>query len=260
VSEWPFSQANGSAVVAHRGDSAHLPENTIEAFEAAIAAGAEVVEFDVRITEDGVPVVMHDADVARTTDGSGIVRSLTLAEFRRLRIALPGGGTAGVPTLEETLRALAGRAAADIEIKNVPGDPEFDPDREHAVEATIAALGSTGFDGPVIVSSFNPLSLARCREIAPDVPTGLLTDPSVDADAGLAFAREHGHAWVLPFARTVLAAPGFADRCHAAALRVGTWVSDDPDEAVALMSLGVDAVATNDPAAIVAARRAAFGM
>jgi len=109
MSEWPFSQETGSAVVAHRGDSAHLPENTIEAFEAAIAAGAEVVEFDVRLTGDGVAVVMHDADVARTTDGSGIVRSLTLADVRALRIALPGGGAAGVPTLEEALRALAGR-------------------------------------------------------------------------------------------------------------------------------------------------------
>jgi glycerophosphoryl diester phosphodiesterase len=259
VSEWPFSQAGGSAVVAHRGDSVHLPENTIEAFEAAIATGAEVVEFDVRMTSDGLPVVMHDADVDRTTDGSGAVRSQTLAELRRLRIALPGGGVSGVPTLQEALDALAGRAAADIEIKNMPGDPDFDPQREDAVEATIAALDATGFGGPVIVSSFNPLSIARCREIAPDVPTGLLTDPTVDADAGLTFASSERHAWVLPFAGAVLAAPGFADRVHAAGLRVGTWVSDDPDEAVALMRAGVDAVATNDPAAIVAARRAAFG-
>src|SRR5438034_10654391 len=128
------------------------------------------------MTTDGVAVVMHDADVDRTTDGSGMVRTLTLADVRRLRIALPGGGAAGVPTLEEALRALAGRAAADIEIKNVPGDPDFDQDREDAVEATIAALDATGFDGPLIVSSFNPSSIARCRDLAPGIPTGLLTD------------------------------------------------------------------------------------
>ena len=260
MSEWPFSQATGAAVVAHRGDSAHVPENTIEAFEAAIGAGAEVVEFDVRITADGAAVVMHDAGVERTTDGSGLVRSLTLAEVRRLRIRLPGGGAAGVPTLEETLRVLAGRAAADIEIKNVPGDADFDPTREDAVEATIAALDAAAFVGPVIVSSFNPLSIAHSRQIAPEVPTGLLTDPSVDADAALTFAGNEGHAWVLPFARRVLEAPpGFAERVHGAGLRVGTWVSDDPAEALALMHAGVDAVATNDPAAIVAARRDAFG-
>ena len=260
MSEWPFSQAGGSAVVAHRGDAANRPENTIDAFEAAIGAGAEAVEFDVRVTSDGVAVVMHDADVDRTTDGSGLVRSMTLGQIRRLRIALPGGGASGVPTLEETLGVLAGRAAADIEIKNVPGDADFDPDREDAVEATVAVLEATGFDGPVIVSSFNPLSLARCRAIAPDVPTGLLTDPTVEAEAGAVFAERQGHAWILSYAGAVLSAPdGLVARVHDAGLRIGTWVSDDPGEAVALMRLGVDAVATNDPGAIVAARRAAFG-
>jgi glycerophosphoryl diester phosphodiesterase len=247
-------------VVAHRGDSVHLPENTIEAFDSAIRAGAEAVEFDVRITSDGAAVVMHDADVVRTTDGSGLVRSMTLDQVRGLRIRLPGGGAAGVPTLEEALRSLAGRAAADIEIKNVPGDPDFDPDREDALEATIAALDATGFDGPLIVSSFNPLSIARCRDLAPRIPTGLLTDRSVEAEAGFTFAKQQGHPWVLPSAAAVLAAPaGFADRVHDGGLRLGTWVSDDPAEAVALMRAGVDAIATNDPGTIVAARRAAFG-
>jgi glycerophosphoryl diester phosphodiesterase len=256
MSEWPFSQA---AVVAHRGDSAHVAENTVEAFESAIELGAEVVEFDVRMTSDGVAVVMHDADVASTTDGSGLVRSMTLEQVGRLRIEL-GGGAAGVPTLEETLRVLSGRAAADIEIKNVPGEPDFDPDREEAVEATVAAIASTRFDGAVLVSSFNPLSLARCRELAPHLPTGLLTDRSVEADVGLTFAHAQGHAWVLPAIGALLGAPdGFAERVHASGMRVGTWISDDPDEAVELMRAGVDAVATNDPGRILAARRRAFG-
>ena len=258
VSEWPFSQV---VVVAHRGDSAHVAENTAEAFESAIELGAEAVEFDVRMTSDGVAVVMHDADVARTTDGSGLVRSLTLAQVRRLRIELAGGGAAGVPTLQEALDLLSGRAAADIEIKNVPGEPDFDPDREEAVEATIAALASTAFDEPVIVSSFNPLSIARSRELAPHLSTGLLTEPSVEADAALMFARAQGHPWVLPAVAAVLGAPdGFAERVHVAGMRVGTWITDDPDEAVGLIQAGVDAVATNDPGPILAARRRASGM
>ena len=257
VSEWPFSQA---AVVAHRGDSAHVAENTVEAFEAAIELGTEVVEFDVRMTSDGVAVVMHDADVARTTDGSGLVRSMTFEQVGRLRIELGGGGAAGVPTLEETLRVLSGRAAADIEIKNVPGEPDFDPEREEAVEATVAAIASTRFDGAVVVSSFNPFSIARCRELAPHLATGLLTDRSVEADAGLTFAHAQGHAWVLPAIDALLGAPdGFAERVHASGMRVGTWISDDPDEAVELMRAGIDAVATNDPGRILAARRRAFG-
>ena len=112
----------------------------------------------------------------------------------------------------------------------------------------------------MIISSFNPLSIAWCRELAPQIPTGLLTQPGVEAEAGFTFARTHGHPWVLPFARAVLeAADGFVDRVHAAGLKVGTWVSDDPDEAVALMRAGVDAVTTNDPGRVVAARRATFG-
>jgi glycerophosphoryl diester phosphodiesterase len=246
-------------VVAHRGDSAHVAENTLEAFESAIELGAEVVEFDVRMTSDGVAVIMHDVDVGRTTDGSGLVRAMSLDQVARLRIEL-SAGAAGVPTLEETLRVLSGRAAADIEIKNVPGEPDFDPDREEAVEATLAAIASTRFDGAVLVSSFNPLSLARCRELAPHLPTGLLTDPSVDADAGLTFAHAQGHAWVLPAIGALIEAPtGFAERVHASRMRVGTWITDDPDQAVELMRAGVDAVATNDPGRILAARRAAFG-
>ena len=118
-------------VVAHRGASIEQPENTIAAFEAAIDAGADAVEFDVRMTVDGHAVVMHDADVSRTTDGNGLVSEMTLEEIRTL----------GVPTLEETLGCLAGRAAADIEIKNLPGEPGFTSDREAAAEARREGAG-----------------------------------------------------------------------------------------------------------------------
>jgi len=147
VSERRFSQEGGRLVVAHRGDSAHEAENTIPAFESAIAAGADVVEFDVRMTADDVAVVMHDPDVARTTDGAGLVRDLHLVEIKRLRIRTADGGDTEVPTLEEALRCLSGRAAADVEIKNIPGEPDFEGSRELAVEATLHALEAVGFDG-----------------------------------------------------------------------------------------------------------------
>lgn len=256
VSEWPFSQVSGSLVVAHRGSSAERPENTLAAFERAIEVGADAVEFDVRLTADGVVVVVHDADVARTTDGLGVVRDLTLAEVKRLRIA----GEHQVPTLEETLHLLSGRIAVDIEIKNLPGEPDFEPDRERVVDATLSVLGSVGFVGPVLLSSFNPAAIEAVRSGAPDVPTGLLTEWSVSAGAALEAARAGGHAWVLPFAGQVLEAKGaFAAGVHDAGMRMGVWITDDPDEAMALMRLGADAVATNDPGAILAARREVFG-
>jgi glycerophosphoryl diester phosphodiesterase len=242
-------------VVAHRGASLEQPENTIEAFEAAIDAGADAVEFDVRMTADGVAVVMHDPDVSRTTDGSGLVPELTLSDVRRLLIPLPSGGAAGVPTLQEALGCLAGRAAADIEIKNLPGEPGFTSDREEAVEATLKALDEVGFRGPMIVSSFNPASIAHSRRLRAEVPTGLLTSYDVDAADALARAAGEGHPWVLPFVAKVLeAGEGFCERVREAGVLLGVWIADDPSMARTLFGWGVDAVATNDPRAIVAVR------
>jgi glycerophosphoryl diester phosphodiesterase len=232
-------------VVAHRGASIEQPENTIEAFEAALDAGADAVEFDVRMTADGHAVVMHDPDVSRTTDGTGLVSEMTLEEIRTLSI----------PTVEDALRCLSGRAAADIEIKNLSGEPGFTPDREAAVEATLDALDAVGFSGQVIVSSFNPASIAHSRALRPEVPTGLLTEYEVGAEEALTRAREHGHPWVLPFVSKVLeAGDGFADRVHAGGALLGVWIADDPETARRLFDLGVDAVATNDPRAISAVR------
>jgi glycerophosphoryl diester phosphodiesterase len=232
-------------VVAHRGASVEQPENTIAAFEAAIGAAADAVEFDVRMSVDGSAVVMHDPDVSRTTAGTGIVSEMTLDEIRRL----------GVPTLEEALRCLSGRAAVDIEIKNSPGEPGYTPDAEPAVKATLAALDTVAFRGSVIVSSFNPRSIAHCRALRPDVPTGLLTWYDVSAEDARIQASGHGHPWVLPFVVKVLeAGDGYAARVHDDGALLGVWIADDPETARHLFELGVDAVATNDPRSIVAAR------
>jgi glycerophosphoryl diester phosphodiesterase len=148
----------------------------------------------------------------------------------------------------------------DVEIKNIPGEPDFDGTSERAVEATLRALDDVGFAGSVLLSSFNPLSIAQARRLAPEIPTGLLTTEDVDARVAFRFAREQGHGWVLPSAGTVLAAGSLlADEVHASGMRLGTWIIDDPAVAIDLMSANVDAVATNDPAAIVAARIRAFG-
>jgi glycerophosphoryl diester phosphodiesterase len=257
VTERPFSQGP-TLVVAHRGFSAAEAENTLLAFEAALTAGAGGVELDVRVTADGIPVVMHDPGVERTTDGSGLVREKALVDLKRLRIVTSDGGSTDVPTLAEVLRLLSGRALIDVEIKNIPGEPDFDADAEPAVEATIAALEETGFVGSVLVSSFNPASVARCRACAPDLATGLLTVDDVDAPVALAFARSERHPWVLPSVSAVSrAGDAFLRDAREAGIRVGTWVVDDPEQAALLARWGVDAIATNDPATIVPAVAAA---
>jgi len=157
--------------------------------------------------------------------------------------------------LEEALRCLAGRAGADIEIKNSPDEPGYTPVAEPAVEATLAALDELAFSGSVIVSSFNPRSIAHSRALRPEVPTGLLTWVDVDATDALARATDQGHPWVLPFVTKVLeAGDDFGDRVHEAGGLLGVWIADDPETARRLFDLGADAVATNDPRAIVPVR------
>jgi glycerophosphoryl diester phosphodiesterase len=202
-------------------------------------------------------VVLHDADVDRTTDGTGLVRSMPLDRLKRLRIST-STGTTRIPTLAEALATLSGRVAVDIEIKNLPGEPDFEPDRERADELVHEALDATAFVGDVIVSSFNPLSIAASRQRRPDVATGLLTDVGVDAEAAARFAASEGHRWVLPFIERVRDALDRAPTdAHEAGLLLGTWLTDDPEIATALFAGGVDALATNDPARIVEARRRA---
>lgn len=242
-------------VVAHRGASVEQPENTIEAFEAAIGAGADAVEFDVRLTSDGHAVVLHDPDVSRTTDGIGLVSSMTLGEVRRLKIQLPGGGAARVPTVEEALACLSGRAAADVELKNAWDEPGYAPTGTPALEATLDELDRAGFVGPVLLSSFDDVTMRRSRSRRPDVPTGLLTGATAEAASALRAAAADGHPWVLPFVAQVLeAGPRFAEEAHEIGMRLGVWIADDPGMARTLFASGVDAVATNDPRSIVPVR------
>ncbi len=250
--------ASAPQVVAHRGASAKAPENTLEAFEVAIEGGADVIEFDVRLTGDGHAVVMHDAGVDRTTDGAGLVMDLPLAQVRSLRIAWGARRPARVPTLEEALDACSGRVAVDIEIKNIPGEPDYDTEHGRVVEATLEALDGAAFTGEVLISSFDPLAVARSKELAPAISTGWLCIDAVEAHDAFAYASGQGHDWILPSVASVRAGgPAFPAEVHAAGMRLGTWISDDPRVCVELMRAGVDAVATNDPAAIVDARRAA---
>ena len=232
-------------VVAHRGASAAFPENTLEAFDAAVAAGAAAVEFDVRLSSDGVPVVVHDPDLERIAGRPALVHETTAEDLTRLE--LPGGGT--IATLREALDRLSGRAGVDIEIKNIPGEPAFDSPREAALEACLRELEGSGFEGPVLVSSFNWLTIERCRELAPAIPTGFLTIALMDPRAAFVYARDAGHRWVLPNALALLdAGEGFVAEVHDAGMLAGTWVVDEPEAFERLLAMGVDAVATNDPA------------
>jgi glycerophosphoryl diester phosphodiesterase len=241
------------AIVAHRGASSTMPENTLASFEESIRLGARIVEFDVRLARDGVAVVMHDPRVERTTDGTGAVHELTSTELAGLNAGL-SDARQPVPRLADVLDLLSGRAGVAIEIKNLPGEPGFQAEGETVVEVTHREIERGGFDGPVLLISFNPRSIAASKAIAPTVPTGFLTTDLVPPRDALEHVRQEGHEMVLPAVTSLLAAgDAFIEDVHTAGLRVGTWTVDDPEQVRALADREVDAIATNNPAMALAA-------
>ena len=233
------------AIVAHRGTPATRPENTVASFEEAVRLGARIVEFDVRLTRDGEPVVVHDPTIDRTTDGTGAVHDLDLAELR----AFDAGDGERIPTLAEVLDAMSGRTALAIEIKNLPGEPGYDAVGEPIVAAVHDTLRDVRFDGPVLVIAFNPKSIEASRAMEPSVPTGFLTTALVPPEEALGYATHAGHAVVLPGTHALEpAGAGFVERAHAAGVRVGTWTADTRDEVERFLAFGTDVIASNDPA------------
>jgi glycerophosphoryl diester phosphodiesterase len=238
-------------VIAHRGASLAFPENTLSAFEAAIAAGADLVELDVRLTSDGIAVVAHDGWLGPQADGP-LVHKMTLAEIRDL-----DGPARAIPTLEDVLDLVVGRAGIDLEVKNLPDEPSFDSPDESVAQEVVRLLRRLGRPArrSMLVSSFNWLSIEHVRALDPDVATGFLTWPSIDPHGAIAYARERGHPFVLPQVYGLMAAgPDAVRAAHDARLRIGTWVVDRQEDIERMLDWGVDAVITNDPMAGVRVR------
>jgi glycerophosphoryl diester phosphodiesterase len=228
------------AVVAHRGASAHHPENTLAAFDAAVDAGADIVELDVRRTVDGGLVVIHDPTIALASGGSVPVSDLTVAEIRRRRPE--------IPSLDEVLERLRGRVALEVEIKNDPNEAGYEPGGTGIARGVVAAVRRRAFTD-AFIASFDPQCLRSVKEIDREFPTGLLVDPARDLDHALEVTVTGGHAFLLPAATAfVSAGRAFVDHARDRNILICTWTVDDPTAIAHLFELGVDAVETNDPA------------
>jgi glycerophosphoryl diester phosphodiesterase len=237
-------------VIAHRGDSAHRPENTLASFASALEVGAHLVELDIRLTRDGVPVIIHDATLDRTTTGTGPVREHTLSEVRALSAGYPelfasAYASERVPTLAEVLGFLRGRARVMIEIKEEPEGP----DAGDGVEAsTVAEVRKAGMVGEVAFLSFDPRTLLRLREQAPEIPRGHLFYRA-SPDEVVEGARRVGSDIVMP--EKGMLTDELRVRLAAAGLKIATWVVDDPEELVALARFELYGVASNRPGVLI---------
>ncbi|MEY2468003.1 MAG: glycerophosphoryl diester phosphodiesterase [Actinomycetota bacterium] len=216
-------------IFGHRGASSVFRENTLDAFRGAAELGADGVELDVRRTADGALAVHHDATFA---DGRNIVDTPA--------IALPSD----VPQLRDALVAC-GAMAVNVEIKNVPIDPDFDAD-EAVAAAVVALIDDMGIAEQIIVSSFSLNTIDAVRAANPELATGWLTVPSYDQLRALGTAVEHGHTALNPHHSVVSAELAAAVRD--ASLALNTWTVDEPEEMRRLAGLGVDTIITNDVA------------
>jgi len=233
-------------VIAHRGDSAHRPENTLAAIAGALELGAVAVEIDVQLTRDGHVVVIHDPSLERTTNGQGDVRQMTLAEVRAVSAGYPsrfGDAFSGerVPTLVEALALLRDRARVLVEIKA----ESVTADATGGVEAlTAAEIRRAGMADKVALISFDQRAIMRLRQLAPEMTRGRIFARTT-ADELLRDAAEAGCELVMPHKGQL--ADELVARVRAAQLKLATWVVDEPEELRQLARFDLYGVGSNRP-------------
>ncbi|KLL11729.1 MULTISPECIES: glycerophosphodiester phosphodiesterase [Protofrankia] len=234
-------------VLGHRGSRVPGPENTSEAVDAALRAGADGIEVDVRRSADGDLVCVHDPRLPGRLTGRAVIRRTT-RELTGL----------GVPTLAEILDAWDGRGRLVLEIKNQPGQPDFDAPRERTARALVELLRSRGLtrtsggaSGAVTVSSFDWFAIEAVRDAGIGVSTAFLTMPRMSVSGGIAYVRSAGHQELHAHISSVLGSPDVPERARAAGVGLVTWTVTSVRDADRLRAAGVDGVICDDPAEVV---------
>jgi glycerophosphoryl diester phosphodiesterase len=224
--------------IAHRGASAYEPENTLRAFERAIQMGATMLELDVHLSRDGQVVVIHDPNLACTTDGEGRVGDLSLAEIRRFDAGLGER----VPILEEAIELARGRAQLYIELKG-----------QHTPAPVVDVLRRTAFGDGAVLGSFYPWLPQRVKFLEPAVRTSVLIR-TADREADfLAWALAIGADYVHPCWEDASPTPhqqltpSLIAAIRQQGLGIIVWHEERPEELRALARLDVDGICTNTP-------------
>lgn len=246
----PVGSEGGVEIIAHRGFSARAPENTMAAIEAAIAQGADAIEFDLRVTRDGVPVLFHDATLRRTTDGSGPMDERPYPELRNLDAGSwfdPRFAGEPIPTFEDAL------ASIDARVRRVYPEVKSYADVEDLDRMVDLVLDRAMAERTIFIS-MDWRALERMRERHPALTVGYIVEKA--GRASEAIERATGDASVLlDFkASLLLDDPSLAERCLAAGIDLVVWTVDDLEDAKRLVALGVRRITTNRVAELVAWR------
>jgi len=246
----PLLDLNARLVIAHRGNRVAAPENTIEALRQAVEMGVDGLEFDVRVTRDGIPVLMHDPDLDRTTNARGRVVDHSLHELQSVDAGARSPGWAGrgvrIPTLEEVLDAFR-ETPMVVEVK-VPG----------AAEPTERLVRTFGARARVVIGSSERGVMSRFTDSDLDLCASIEQALQLLPTALLRRTPRLQRYQVLSLTDRFYGVPVPILAMTAAATRVGipthVWTVNDPRQAVRLWDAGVAAILSDDPAALLRAR------
>jgi glycerophosphoryl diester phosphodiesterase len=250
----------------HRGARAVRPENTLPAFEYAIAAGADVLELDMAVTKDDVVVVSHDpvlpSVICKGPKEHPAIREMTLAELREYDCGslknpaypkqVPVAG-ARVPTLDEVF-ALAprGKFEFNIETKVPAGRPELAPEPEQFARLVLDVIRRHKLERRVILQSFDWRTLHAMQKLAPEIRRAALYESG--SKDFVTIGRESGAGIVSP--QYPLITPEKVQAAHAAGLQVIPWTPNTPELWDRMIAARVDAIITDDPAGLIEHLRA----
>ena len=219
-------------VIAHRGDSTRALENSLEAFRLALSVPVDMIEFDIRKSRDNNLYVMHDKETGRTAESNiDIERSLS-DDIARVR--LKNGEP--IPNLNDVLAFVAGKVGLNVEIKS-----------EGAGALTAAHIVGMGYQGRLMISSFNEREVIEAKRVMPSVPLAVIFD-----DFGLSDVsgyRAKGYSSISLNRKAV--SRELKDLCHNRNIEVYVWTVDNGDEAEQLISWGVDGIYSNNPEMII---------
>jgi glycerophosphoryl diester phosphodiesterase len=213
--------------IGHRGARAYAPENTIKSFKKAIELGVNAIEFDIRKTKDNQLIVIHDADVKRTTNGKGLVSELTLEDIKGLKAE----ENEKLPTLNEALDFLDRKVNVLIELKE-----------SGLEEQTIEAVASRKLEQNVIIVSFLEDALKKIRELNKDVQTGLIYARHKNP---IKAALELKANYLLSFYKFTHTSN--VQQAHGKGLKIIVWTVNTPEEVAEYKKKGVDGIASDKP-------------
>ena len=227
-------------VIGHACAAGEAPANTLAGVRACLDCRAEAMEIDVQLCADGVPVLMHDDTVDRTTNLAGPVREKTLAELQ----AADAGAGEPVPTLDQVLALVAGKLTVMCELKATPDAPEQD---QACVDAVVEVIRRHNAESWTAVHSFNPIMVERARNTEPRISATIITGPiqgeQVDRLLGGLMKRN---------AQAISVEHHCVDRqlvekAKRRQVSVWTWTADTPEDWARVVEAGVDGIITNVP-------------